>query len=107
MWKAKLLILGLFLSPISLAQSGASAISGTIKDVTGSVLPGARVRIVNDQSGAIQVTLSNETGLYRAGSLVPGSYRVEVEADGFQKLVRGPVTLEVGQVIALDLTLEI
>ena len=107
MAKAKLLILSAIFPVLVTAQSGSSTISGTIKDQTGSVLPTAKVRVVNQQTGATQATLSNDTGVYRAGSLVPGSYLVEVEADGFQKLVRGPVTLEVGQVIALDLTLEL
>ena len=101
------LLLGVMISAVAPAQSGSSTISGTIKDGTGSVIPRAMVRVVNEQTGAAQATLTNDTGVYRAGSLVPGAYRVEVEAEGFQKMVRGPVTLEVGQVIALDLALEL
>jgi hypothetical protein len=109
MWtgKTKLLILGVIFSALAAAQSGTSTISGTIKDATGSVIPGAKVKVVNEQTGAQQSTLTNETGLFRAGSLLPGSYRVEVESDGFQKMIRGPVTVEVGQVVALDLALEL
>ena len=36
---------------------------------------------------------------------MPGPYLIEVEADGFQKVVRGPLTLEEAQVIALDFEL--
>src|SRR5689334_6023589 len=89
------------------SQGGTSAISGTITDVTGSAIPSARVTLTNEQTGVTQALLSNESGLFRAGSLVPGVYRVEVEADGFQKLVRKALTVEVGQVIALDLPLEL
>jgi hypothetical protein len=62
---------------------------------------------VNEQTGAAQSSASNGEGLFRAGSLVPGVYRLEIEADGFQKLVRGPVTLEVDQTVSLDLTLQV
>jgi hypothetical protein len=104
---AKLLILNLIIAVLGTAQSGSSTISGTIKDATGSLIPGAKVKVVNEQTGAAQDTLANETGIFRAGSLTPGSYRVEVESDGFQKLIRGPINLEVGQILALDLELQL
>jgi hypothetical protein len=88
-------------------SAAAQTITGDIHDPAGSAIPNARVRIINHQSGASQSTLSNEAGGFRAGSLAPGDYRVEVEAEGFQKLVRGPLTLEVGQVAALDLALQL
>jgi hypothetical protein len=89
------------------AQSGTSTITGTVKDATGAAVPAVRVKVVNEQSGALQSTLTNETGIFRVGSLMPGSYRIEAEAEGFQRLVRRPVTVEVGQVLALDLALEL
>lgn len=104
---AKLLTILLVICGVSLAQSGSSAISGTVQDESSSAIPTAKVRVINEQTGAAQETLANESGLYRVGSLVPGSYHIEAEAEGFQKLVRGPVTLEVGQVLALDLSLKV
>ena len=89
------------------AQSGSSTISGNIKDATGAVIPGAKVKIVNQATGFAVDAISNDQGLYRAVSLVPGSYRVEVSMEGFDRLVRGPVVVDVGQVLALDLTLQI
>src|SRR3954451_6567767 len=80
-------------------------VTGRITDPTGSSIPTARVKVVNQQSGTEQNTLTNDTGTFRVGSLVPGPYRIEVEADGFQKVVRGPLTLEVSQTIALDFEL--
>src|SRR5689334_12705185 len=104
---AKLMILNAFATIMALSQSGASTISGTVNDATGSAVPAAHVTITNEQTGISQALLTNESGLFRAGSLVPGAYRIEVEAQGFQKLLRKPINLEVGQVIALDLPLEL
>src|SRR5215471_3985337 len=95
-----LLVAGVALSIIAAAQSGTSAITGTVKDSAEAVLATARVRITNLQTGTIQDATTNEAGLFRVGSLVPGKYRVEVEANGFQKLVREPITVEVGQIVA-------
>jgi hypothetical protein len=85
----------------------AQTISGDIHDPAGAAVPAAKIRVVNQQTGAAQATLSNETGSFRTTTLAPGDYRVEVEAEGFQKLVRGPLTLEVGQVLPLEFTLQV
>lgn len=103
----KPLILNGLLVMAALAQSGTSTISGTVTDATGSAVPASKVTITNEETGATQSLLTNESGLFRAGSLVPGAYRVEVEATGFQKLLRKPINLEVGQVVALELRLEL
>ena len=92
---------------LAFSQSGTSTITGTIHDRSASVVPQARVKVVNEQTGATETTRTNETGIFRAPSLLPGSYRIEVEADGFQKLFRGSVPVEVGETIALDLVLQL
>jgi hypothetical protein len=95
------------LAPIAGAQSGTGLISGSVKDASGAVIPGAQVKISNDVTGTSQTTLTNDSGLYRIGSLVPGNYSVEVEASGFDKLVRKGVSVDVGQTVALDLALQV
>src|SRR5262252_5003472 len=100
-WALKLLLAGAALSMIAAAQSGTSTITGTVKDSAEAVVATARVRITNLQTGTIQDTTTNEAGLFRIGSLLPGTYRVEIQADGFQKLLRRPITVEVGQIVAL------
>ena len=84
---------------VALAQSGNSVISGTVKDGSGLPIPGARLVIANEGTGVSGETVSNEAGIYRFGSLVPGSYRIEVESQGFDRLVRGPLGLQVGQTL--------
>jgi hypothetical protein len=97
----------IFIMFLGVLSATAQTISGDIHDPAGAAIPRARIRVVNQQSGAAQATLSNEAGSFRAGSLIPGDYRVEVEVAGFQKLVRGPLTLEIGQIVSLDLTLQL
>ncbi|MCU1325575.1 MAG: TonB-dependent receptor, plug, partial [Bryobacterales bacterium] len=97
----------LLLLPLLAVVASAQTITGSVKDGSGSAFPGASVRLVSEQSGVQQTISTNEVGIYRTGTLTPGAYRLEVEAPGFQKLVRGPVNVEIGQVVALDLTLEV
>ena len=107
MSKITTLIALMGLSALMWGQSGNSTISGIVKDPTGAPIPAAKLKIVNEQTGASSNQETNESGYYRAGSLVPGVYRVEVEASGFDKVIRRPITVEVGQMVALDLALQV
>ena len=89
------------------AQSGTGVISGTVKDASGAAISGAPIRIVSEESGSDYRITSNESGLYRQGSLLPGKYRLEVEASGFDKLVRSNVTVQVSQLLTVDLSLTV
>ena len=86
-------------------QAGTSAIAGVVKDATGGALPGVSIRVVNEDTGVSVDAVTNGEGLYRAPALVPGRYRIETSLDGFDPSVRGPVTLEVSQTLAIDITL--
>src|ERR1041384_4381855 len=103
----KLLVFSLFLAVFLSAQSGTSGISGLVKDPTGSVVAGANIKITNEENGTSTTQQTNDAGLFRAGSLLPGAYRIDVETPGFDKLTRRPVTVEVGQTISLDLILQV
>jgi hypothetical protein len=100
-------VLAFLVGSAAFGQSGTSAISGTIKDRSAASVPKASVKIVNEQTGAAQTAVTNDAGLYRVASLVPGTYRIEVESPGFQRSVRTPVVVEVGQIAAVDFTLEL
>jgi hypothetical protein len=102
-----LFLLAALLPAALLAQSGTSTIAGLVKDPSDSPVPGARVNIVNEETGVGVDTVTNQEGLYRAGSLVPGRYRIGISLSGFQSVVRRQVVLEVGQTIAIDVTLQL
>src|SRR6266850_2836525 len=94
-------------STLVLAQTGTSSITGSVTDITRAALPGVDITVVNQATGARLQTLTNETGAYRVGSLPPGTYRIEAELAGFDRLSRGPITLQVSQTIAHDLMLQV
>jgi hypothetical protein len=62
---------------------------GTVRDPRGSVVPGASVKIINEQTGATRDLVSDERGDYVGLGFFVGSaytYRVEAEMGGFQKV---------------------
>src|SRR3954469_14794420 len=94
-------------SAVLYAQSGNSVISGTVKDASDAAIPNVKIQIANIDTGVKQETTSNQDGIYRIPALVPGNYRVEADASGFDHLSRGPIVVQVSQTLALDLTLQV
>src|SRR5262245_30124668 len=77
-----ILFLGATASAAS-AQITAATISGTIKDATGGVLPGADIVARNVDTGISRATVSNTDGAFTLPGLPPGKYEVRVELSGF------------------------
>jgi hypothetical protein len=80
-----------------LAQSTNSGdIRGTVTDASGAVVPGVTVTVTNVDTGVTKVFVTNESGIYDTDSIVTGNYTIAFAREGFQKLVRGPITLQLG-----------
>jgi len=94
------------LASVCQAQTTAG-LTGTITDSTGGVLTGARVTVTSVDTGFQRQAASSETGLYQFPLLSPGAYSVTVQKEGFRKLARDGLRLEVNQVARLDLTLQV
>ena len=102
--------IGIWLALVSsalIAQSGNSAISGFVKDSSGSPIADVHVVVKELQSGVRSEAVTNREGLFRANSLAPGTYRLEADALGFDHLTRQPLTVEISQTLAIDLILTV
>jgi len=102
-----LLASGLVIALPLVAQETRSTIQGRVLDPQSSVVAGARVTVVNIERNTAVRTTTNETGRYEASLLLPGQYRISVEASGFKKLVREGIALAVGTRLQVDLQLEL
>lgn len=71
-------------------------IRGTITDQTGAVLPGVTVSVLNLDTGVSRDYTTNSDGVYDTSSIVVGRYQLTFTDPGFEKLIRGPITLQVG-----------
>jgi len=89
----------LCVAQVGLAQNtNSSDIRGTATDPSGAVLPGVNVTVTNVDTGVVRDFVTNSDGLYDTNSILPGSYTITFTKDGFQKLVVGPITLQIGLV---------
>src|SRR5262249_61120475 len=82
-------------------------ITGEVHDQSGAAAPNAAVTAKNTATSASRSTTTNNVGIYRFPSLVPGNYQVRVELQGFQPVVRSGVELEVQQTARVDFTLNV
>ena len=79
------------------AQSLTGAISGTVADAQGGMLPGADVALTNQESKTVQRTVTNNDGVFVFASVPAGTYSVRVELSGFTAWEATDITLLLGQ----------
>src|SRR5207245_4338007 len=88
------------------SQGNFGRILGTVTDQSGGVISGATVTIIDKDRGVARTLTTDDAGEYNAPTLIPGAYVVRVEANGFKKMERQNVILEVGKEIRVDLTVQ-
>src|SRR5262249_10804911 len=99
--------LSLWIAAATFAQSTNSAdLRGTVTDSTGAVIPGVKVTILNTETGVTTELTTNDAGIYDSVSIRTGKYRVTFDKEGFNKLIRDGVTVDVG-ILKIDAELKV
>lgn len=104
---ASIVIFACLLGSVSASAQDAATIFGTVTDPSGAVVPNVNVEVTNPDKGFKRVLVSDSAGEYVAAKVPIGSYVITAEAAGFQKLVRSGFTLQVGQLLRVDLKMEV
>jgi outer membrane receptor protein involved in Fe transport len=84
-----------------------ATLSGTVTDSSGAVIPEAQATVVNTETGAQRVVVSDPQGRFTVPQLQPGKYQVTISKEGFETLIRSGITLTVGQDASLPLQLTV
>ncbi|HLY60698.1 MAG TPA: carboxypeptidase regulatory-like domain-containing protein [Terriglobia bacterium] len=100
------LLAGLLVCGIAMAQSDLGEISGYIKDQSGAVVPNAKITIGN-KSGVERQATTNESGYYAITNVPPGSYTMTAEAAGFEKFQSSENKLDPSSQLVIDATLTV
>jgi hypothetical protein len=101
------LIVLLTIASSAAAQGGRSEITGTVLDSAKAVMPGVTVTVTNQDTGQERTITSNADGKFTIPTLVPGTYTVKAELQGFQPTTMKGVVLNVGQELTLNLTMQV
>ena len=93
------LVIGVASVQAQTANSG--TITGVVKDEQGAVVPGATVKVTNVGTNSERTAVSSGDGVYEISQLVPGVYKLEVEASNFAKYEQ-QVTVNVLSRVSVD-----
>jgi Carboxypeptidase regulatory-like domain len=89
------------------SQVESGRIVGTVRDTSGAAVSGATVVVENTGTNIRHTVATEAAGEFVVTHLQPGTYKVSVEHEGFQKVVEAPFQLTVTQVFTLDVVLTV
>jgi hypothetical protein len=75
------------------SQNVSSVLQGTVVDSTNAVVVGATVQVSNVGTALERTVTTNEKGLFRQPNLLPGTYKVTINAPGFKSYTQKEIVL--------------
>ncbi|MGD0964869.1 MAG: carboxypeptidase-like regulatory domain-containing protein [Candidatus Acidiferrales bacterium] len=105
---AAMILLSLVSSPVVLGQSSSTgALTGTVKDSSGAVVPNATVTATSLATDQVRTSATDANGTYKFGFLPPGTYKLKFEAAGFNAAEVPSVTIVVTETDVFDEALQV
>ncbi len=92
-------------APLLYSQVTTATISGTVRDSTGAVVPGAQISIHNFETGSKNSVATDSQGRFLVPNLSLGQYEIQATSPGFQTEVRSGIQLTLGQQAVINFTL--
>ena len=83
------------------------SIVGLVTDSSGAVIPGAKVKVIQQETGVSRELETDETGAYLAPALNVGTYTIEVTAEGFKAYRQTDIVLNVRDQLRVNVQLEL
>ena len=100
-------VLVLLCLPFAAQAQDTGSITGTVRDVSGSVVPGADVKVSSAAIGLTRAMATNGDGDYLAGGLPAGTYELSVIAKGFKSFTVKGIILQVAEKKRVDVALQL
>ena len=91
---------------VSSGQSGTTGVSGIVTDSAGAAVPGATIKLIDPETGFSRTTTTSSDGKYNFPGLQPATYRLEVTAANFKKLINSNVKALVDTPIEINPVLQ-
>jgi hypothetical protein len=104
--KTTMLALFILLPSIGSGQTHSGSVRGKITDPNGALVPGAQVRLINEETNETRTMVSGKEGEFAFSPLAPSAYRLEVMATGFANN-SNKLLLRVGQELRQDISLTV
>ncbi len=102
---AAILLFVAVLAPFSYGQAVTGTLVGTVTDISKAAVPGATITATETATGVVSTTSTNALGAYSMPYLRPGTYNINVQAQGFATMVWDNVPLAVAASVRVDASL--
>jgi len=97
----------LFFSGSAYAQGTTGTLRGQVLDPAGAVVPNVEVTVTNQETGVAVKVTTTSAGTYAVPTLIPGLYKITVEAKGFKSFVKKDVSVIANQDNVADAQVEL
>jgi len=87
------------------AQTPTAEVNGTVLDSSGGTVPGADVKVTNEDTNIVSEKPTSPDGTFTIINLLPGNYVLSVEKSGFKTITLPVFTLDVNQILTEKLTM--
>ena len=91
-----LFLLALWSNARAFCQSSTATVTGTVQDSSKASIPEASVKLINTQTGAENDAITGHDGSFALPGVIPGSYLLQIERQGFATTQLHGITLDVG-----------
>src|SRR5436309_4486946 len=107
LYSALILGLALIFSMPMAAQRITGTLRGQVLDPSGAAVPDAQVTATNQETGVSVKVATTSAGTYSLPTLLPGLYKITVEAKGFKSFVKKDVSVIANQDNVADAQVEL
>jgi outer membrane receptor protein involved in Fe transport len=104
---ARFVVFSALVASVAFAQESTGAITGTVTDPSGALVPRAEIAVTNVQTGVVRKATSNTNGLFVVTNLAVGNYSLTAEAQGFKKFEANQIRLDVNDRLMIPVHLEV
>ena len=106
-----LMMVGVAIASLALSLSvwgqATTSLRGSVTDSSGATIPGAKVILTNVETNLVRQTTTTAKGDYEFSSVLPGLYKLTVEAKGFHTYVETSLRLLVDLPATADARLQV
>lgn len=89
------------------AQDSRAKVQGLVTDASNAVIAGANVQLLNENTGVHVTANTNGSGQYLFDFVIPGTYSVTVELQGFRKYVQKTILVQARGDVTVNAALEL
>jgi Carboxypeptidase regulatory-like domain/TonB dependent receptor len=97
----------LLAAPFAVAQQVFGRIFGTVVDSSGAAVANAKITISDINKGTKSEVITDESGNYSKGQLIPDTYKLTIESPGFQRVASDNIDVRVDEAARYDATLKV